>query len=324
MEYVLNILGIDVSKNDFHVALVSERGEHKRVFPNSTVGFRQLDAWLRNRKAETVAACMEATGSYWEALALHLHEQRHRVSVVNPSRIKAYAQSELLRTKTDAVDAGLIARFAAAQQPDDWQPPAPEVRLLQDLSRHLDALKQDRAEHLTRLQTPGLSAVVTESTQKLIHEFDKRIAAIETAIDEHIDCHPDLRRKRDLLMTIKGVGKTTAAVILSEAPNLENFKNARAVAAFAGLSPQVFQSGSSVRRKARLCKTGNSRLRKALYFPALTARWHNPVLRAFAERLAGTGKPPMVIIGAVMRKLLVLAYGVLKSGIAFNPALVQT
>ena len=106
-----SFLGIDLSKETFHAFLLSDRADAKRVFPNTPKGFEQLTTWLKNRQADELHICMEATGSYWEPLALHLHGLERRVSVINPARIKAFAQSELLRTKADAVDAALIARF---------------------------------------------------------------------------------------------------------------------------------------------------------------------------------------------------------------------
>jgi transposase len=241
------------------------------------------------------------------------------VSVVNPARTKAYAQSELLRTKTDTIDAALIARFCQAHNPPSWHPPAPEIRMLQALARHLEQLKGTRAEQLTRVQTPQLPEVVIKSINDVIAALDEEIERIEGAIDEHIERHPDLKSKRDLLTSIPGVGRTTATSILAEMPNISEFRSAKAVAAFAGLSPMTRQSGTSLRGRGALCKTGNARLRKALYFPALSAQRFNPALKVFAERLVRAGKHPMVIIGAVMRKLLVLAWAVVKSGTAFDP-----
>ncbi len=144
--HVASFLGIDLSKETFHACLLSDRGEAKKVFPNSPKGFEQLVAWLRNRQAADVDICMEATGAYWEALALYLHELEYRISVVNPARIKAFAQSELLRTKTDAVDAALIARFCKSQSPERWIPPATEIRVLQALMRHYEHLKITRVQ----------------------------------------------------------------------------------------------------------------------------------------------------------------------------------
>lgn len=316
----MDTLGIDISKSDFHAVLMHAQSAAKKSFPNSKRGFTQLDAWLRNRQAEKVFACMEATGAYWRALATHLHEAGHTVAVVNPRRIKAYAESELLRNKTDAVDAALIARFAIAQRPDAWTPWPAEIVELQGLSRHLEFLKRSRTQHETRAQTPGLPDWVVSSSQELIAQFDAQIDDLEQAIREHIDRHPGLRAKRDLLTTIPGIANTTAAAILSEMPTIDHFKSIQAVAAYAGLSPMLRQSGSSIRGKPRLCKTGNARLRKALYFPAIVAQQHNPTLKAMAQRLRTAGKSPMVILGALMRKLLVLAYGVLRSGKPYDPA----
>ena len=316
----LSVLGIDISKADFHAELLSDRGAARKTFPNSSKGFEQLDRWLRNRNVERVHACMEATGSLWDALATHLHEGGHVVSVVNPARTKAYAQSELLRAKTDQVDAAMIARFCQAQKPSAWTPPPPEVRKLQSLSRHLEHLKTARAVELTRLQTPHLMKEVSQSIKGLIKRLDEEIEVIEELIARHFDDHPDLRGKRDLLLSVPGIGETTATAILAEIPEIDRFENAKAVAAYAGLTPRIHTSGSSVRGGPRLCKTGNARLRKALYLPAITAMRHNPLLKEFALRLAEAGKHKMKIIGAVMRKLLALAYGVLKNRAPFNPA----
>jgi len=318
---IMAILGIDISKATFHAHLIAERGEAKKAFPNSTTGFGQLDSWLRNRGVGKLHACMEATGSYWEALALHLHEHGHGVSVVNPGRTKAYAQSEQLRSKTDAVDAALIARFCQSQKLQAWEPPAPEIRMLQALSRHLEYLKSTRAEYLTRAQTPMQSGLVERSMKVLIMGIDREIAEVEQAIRDHFDQHPGLKRRRDLLTSIPGIGETTATTILSEFVGIEGFKNAKQVGAWAGLSPAIRQSGTSLRGKGRICKAGNARLRKGLYFPALTAKRCNPLLMPFAERLSAAGKHPMVILCALMRKLLVLAYGVLKSGRPFDAAI---
>lgn len=312
-----SFLGVDISKETFHAALLSDGGEAKKVFPNTPKGFEQLTAWLRNRHAEDASICMEATGAYWEALALYLHGLGRCVSVVNPARIKAFAQSELLRTKTDAVDAALIARFCMSQNPEPWVPPPPEIRILQALMRHYEHLKVTRVQQSVYEQSSE-SAVVKASIREVIATLDAQIAQVEREIRRHFDDHPDLKRKRDLLRSIPGIGETTAGSLLAEIPHLDRFDSAKAVAAFAGLSPRQRHSGSSIHGKPRLCKTGSARLRKALYMPAIVALRFNPVLRIFGERLASVGKHKRLIIGAVMRKLLALAYGILKSGQRFD------
>ena len=156
------------------------------------------------------------------------------------------------------------------------------------------------------------------SIREVIATLDDQIAQVERQIRQHFDDHPDLKRKRDLLTSIPGIGETTAGSVLAEIPHLDRFESAKAVAAYAGLSPRQRRSGTSIHGRPRLCKTGNSRLRKALYMPAIVALRFNPVLRLFAERLGAAGKHKRLIIGAVMRKLLVLAYGVLRSGKRFD------
>ena len=312
-----SFLGIDLSKETFHAFLLGDRADAKKVFPNTPKGFEQLTTWLKNRRADDVHVCMEATGAYWEALALYLHGLDQHVSVVNPARIKAFAQSELLRTKTDAVDAALIARFCKSQNPDPWVPSPPEIRVLQALIRHCDHLKKTRAQQSVYAQSSD-AAVVTASIREVIATLDEQIAQVERKIRRHFDDHPDLRRRRDLLTSIPGIGETTAGSILSEIPHLDRFESAKAVAAFAGLSPRERRSGTSIHGRPRMCKTGNARIRKALYMPAIVALRCNPILRIFAERLSAAGKHKRLIIGAVMRKLLVLAYGILRSGAPFD------
>lgn len=315
------ILGIDVSKATFHAFLIDGDKTAKHSFSNTQAGFKQLLTWLKNRKVAEVFACMEATGSYWEALATYLHDAGHPVSVVNPQRIHNYGKSELQRTKTDASDAALIARFAQTQQPPLWEPPPPESRMLQGLVRHLESLKTTRAKEVVRLQTPGLPPLVRESIQRLIDTLSVQIDQMDRAIDDHIKRHPGLKERYDALVSIKGIGETTAALILAEMPTIEKFANKKAVGAYAGLSPRIVESGISVRKRGKIVRTGNSRLRKALFFPAMSAMRSNPVLKAFADRLRAAGKAPMVIVAAVMRKLLILAYSVLKSGRHFTPTL---
>jgi transposase len=235
---------------------------------------------------------------------------------VNPARIKAFAQSELLRTKTDAVDAALIARFCKSQSPELWVPPSPEIRV-QALMRHCDHLKTTRAQQSVYAQSSG-AAVVTASIREVIATLDEQIAQVERKIRQHFDDHPDLKRRRDLLTSIPGIGETTAGAILSEIPHLDRFESAKAIAAFAGLSPRERQSGTSIHGRPRMCKTGNARIRKALYMPAIVPLRCNPILRLFGEQLSAAGKHKRLIIGAAMRKLLVLAYGILRSGVAFD------
>ena len=315
-------LGIDISKLKFDACLIRESGKFRhKVFPNSPAGFSQLSAWLIKHQVERAHACLEATGSYGEALTAYLHGAGHVVSVINPAAVKAYGQSRLSRTKTDKADATLIARFCAERRPPAWQPLPAEIRELQALVRRLDSLLEMRQMEANRLDTAAGAGAVKESLIGHLAFLDEEVARTEGLIRSHIGGHPSLRERRDLLLSIPGIGDTTAAKLLGEIMDVKLYASARQLAAFAGLAPRLHESGSSVRRKTHLSKTGAPRLRKALYFPAVVAMRHNPRVRAMSERLKERGKCPMQIIGAAMRKLVHLAYGVLKSGRPFDPEL---
>jgi transposase len=312
-------LGIDISKAKFDACLIRENGKPRhRVFANTPDGFTQLSAWLSKHHTERVHACLEATGAYSEALATYLHESGHEVSVVNPAQIKAYAQSRLSRVKTDKADATLIAQFCAERRPPRWSPLPPEVRELQALARRLDSLAEMRQMERNRLGVAGTQAV-RESLSEHIAFLDAEVARTEGLIRSHIGGHPGLKGQRDLLLSIPGIGEATAAKLLAEVMDVKLYESARQLAAFAGLAPRPHESGSSVRRKTRLTKTGAPRLRKTLYFPAVAAIRYNPCVKELSERLRARGKCPTQVIGAAMRKLLHIAYGVLKSGRAFDP-----
>lgn len=321
----ISVLGIDVGKQAFHVALERSDGKlkHKR-FPNTVAGFRQLADWLAERGVERVHAAVEATGGYEEALAIWLHDAGHRVSVLNPAQVQAYAKSLLTRNKTDRADASVIARFVAAQDPAPWTPPAPEYRQLQALVRRLDGLKAMRQQELNRREAPEVPDSVARSIDQVVAGLDDEIHRLQREINDHIDRHPRLQDQQELLTSIPGVGSGTAQHFLAESGDIQRFASARQLAAALGLTPQRRQSGISVQGPTRLSKTGNPRLRKALYFPAMVAATHNPVVRAFCQRLRDRGKAPKAVIGAAMRKLVHIAFGVLKHQKPFDPTMAQT
>jgi transposase len=317
---LLPALGIDIAKLKFNVCLINPNGKLKhKVFANTDAGFKQLAAWLVKHKMERVHACMEATGAYGEALALHLRAAEHIVSVVNPAAIKSFAGSRLSRTKTDKVDAELIARFCVAQQPAHWTPPAPQVRELQALVRRLETLTEMRVAEQNRLEAIITVEAVRSSVEEHIGYLNQQIEQTKAAIRQHVNSHPGLRRQSELLDSIPGIAETTAATLLAEITDITQYRSARQVAAYAGLVPRERHSGSSVRGRTRLSKIGNARLRKALYFPAITALRCSPFFQSWAEGLRERGKCKMSVIGAAMRKLLHLAYGVLKTGQPFDP-----
>lgn len=312
-------LGIDISKDSFHVALLGAEQTVRGEFVNGTVGFGKLKRWLKKKGADCVHACMEATGRYWLDLALFLHEQGHLISVVNPRLIHQHGRATMQRNKTDSQDALNIADYCAKHQPAPWEPPSVAFRQLQALVRHAQALKRDRAREKNRSQSGISSPEVLAAIEAHITFLDQQIIKLEQQINDHIDQNPDLKKDRELLLSIPGIGETTAAVFLAEIPDVSLFAQANELAAFVGLTPGQRQSGTSLKAPARLVKWGNPRLRAALFMPALSAHVSNPIVAALRERLLMRGKTKMTVVVAVMRKLVHLCYGVLKTGKPFDP-----
>jgi transposase len=311
-------LGIDISKASFHAAVLqAEQRAHVQEFTNNEAGFEALSQWLGQQGLEQVHGCLEATSIYGHALATYLHGQGHKVSIVNPARIKGYGQSQLRRTKNDRADAKLIAQFCRDLKPAAWQPSEAVVLELQAFTRRLEALEQMVTQEKNRLTiTPeALKPDITAHIEFL----EAQITAVKKRLQAHIETQATLKAQHQLLVSIVGVGDYTAAVVLAEIGSLTLFSSARQLAAFAGLTPQEHQSGTSVQGKTRLCKIGRVRLRKALYFPALNLIRRCPQIAAFRERLLAAGKTKMQVVGAVMHKLIRVIYGVLHSGQPFDP-----
>jgi transposase len=315
------VLGIDIAKAKFDACLRWPDGRlQRKVFPNTATGFDLLTRWLAQHTIAPVHACLEATGTYGTALTLYLYEHQHIVSLINPAAIKAFAASRLTRSKTDRVDATLIAHFCATQTPPAWTPPAAEVQELQALVRRLDALVAMRTMERNRLSAGETLAAVRSSIEAHVAYLQQEIAQTERLIQQHLRAHTALQTQFLLLLSIPGIGAATAALLLAEI-NFAAFGSARQVAAFVGVVPRLRQSGSSVRGRSKLSKIGSSRVRHALYFPAMTALRCSPAMQAWAHGLRARGKCEMQIIGAVMRKLVHIAFGVLKSGRPYDPVL---
>lgn len=318
------ILGVDIGKEKVDVKLeYGEEKEEEATFDNVPAGHKKLQRFMKKRKVKKAHVCMEATGRYGEVLAEFLCEQGHDVSVVNPVRIKAYAESQLQRNKTDKLDAALIADFCRTQNPPVWTPPPPEWRQLQVLARHLEDLEADRQRQRNRLDALQHSAhpstIVVDNLRQQIDLLGQQIEQVKADMQDHIDNHPAMKQQRDLLDSIKGIGPLTAAKLIAEFRNITDFDDVRQLIAFAGLNPKQHQSGKSNRSKTPISKMGRSSIRAALYMPAVSARQHNPILKAFADRLEERGVTGKQLIVAVMRKLLHLAFGILKSGQPFDP-----
>ncbi|MFD2257193.1 IS110 family transposase [Luteolibacter algae] len=254
------------------------------------------------------------------AAALHMRGM-NSLHLVNPQWIKSFGQQKLRRNKSDTADAKLIARFLKAEQHElrPWQPRSPQQQRITELSRHADSLTQDAARLKTRLSAEPEKTVVA-SLERTIKFLEKEIKSIRKGILTTIKSDAGLLAKYKLLKTIPGIGDVAAQIVIAELPDLSEFEDARQLAAWSGLTPRHFQSGTSGKTQTPITKIGSVRLRRGLFMPAMTARNNNPLLKTFCDRLKENGKKPKQVIIAIMRKkLLHQIYGILKSGLPYNP-----
>jgi len=315
-------LGIDVGKKDLFCHIIGSDQAYSERFDNSPLGIKLLIKWLQKlAKLAHFSACLEQTGHYGDAIADALY--KHQISnlyLVNPHRIKAYGMQKLRRNKSDTADAKLIARFLKAEHTDlrPWKPQSLAQKRITKLSRHADSLTQDAARLKTRLSAEPDKAVAT-SLKRTIEFLKKEITATRKDILVTIKSDASILANFKLLITIPGIGTIAAQTVIAELPNLPEFEDARQLAAWAGLTPSHFQSGTSGKTQTPITKIGSVHLRRGLFMPAMTARMNNPLLKAFGDRLKKNGKKPKQIIIAIMRKLLHQIYGILKSGQPYNP-----
>lgn len=312
MSSTKTILGLDVSKDKLDACLLLNPPRATTV-PNTPQGHARLLAWAA--EAGPLHLCLEATSTYGWPVARHAHAAGHTISVLQPLAVARYGQALLNRNKTDKLDAALVADFGRTQEPRAWTPPSAAQEKLQAQSRLRAELVGQRQGLQNRLDTahPSVRPVLRSLLRSLTLQIEKLDAALLATLQED----PVLRTQAQLLRSIPGVGPVLCAGLLAELP--ADLRAARAATAYAGLNPRQRESGTSLRGRTCLSKLGNARLRRLLYVPALAGLQHNPVLRAQAERLAARGKTGKVRVAAVMRKLLCLCVGVLRSGQPWHP-----
>lgn len=312
-------VGVDIAKKTFDVAAPLENGKYrtKGKLTNDLKGFAEFEAWLKKHTEPGALIVVEATGIYHEALADFLYQRGYRVHVANPAATAAHAKSEMSRNKTDKTDAKLISNFARQKHQSLrlWVPEPLPRRRLRALVRRLEDLNEMRQMESNRLEVAN--ANVRQSIESVIAHISKEIVETEKAIKQNIDDDPDLRGKSELITSIDGLGEKTAALILAELGDPLDYDGPKKLSAFAGLSPRQNSSGGFV-GTTRISRIGSPRLRGGLYMPAITGMRYNVVLKEFAERLKANGKAPKQVICAVMRKMLHLVYGVLKSNRPFD------
>lgn len=313
--------GIDISKQTFDAALLIDESYQSNDFSNNSDGFKSFKSWIKSFKQE-VFFCMEATGIYGVALAKYLHQSGYQVVVVNPIKTNAFAKLEMQRNKTDAADAQMIARYCkylcktSKFEENLFKPKGKYYERLQHLVTRLDQLKKMHTQENNRLQV-SMDEINTGMIKSMLKSITQQMKKIENHMRDCQKQDEQLDNQVKLLISIDGIGEKTAWAILAYVGDISLFSNSRQVVSFAGMNPRQDTSGTSL-NKSSLSKMGHKRLRKALYMPAITAVRYNPIMIKFYEKLLNKGKPKKVALCAVMRKLLVIAYGVLKSGEEFD------
>jgi transposase len=312
-------IGIDVSKAHLDVAIQGLKAKPlHRQFPYTQAGQSLLVQWLNQHRVHGVPVCLEATGRYSISIALTLYEAGYPVSLENPARTKHFARSLMTRQKTDKVDAAMLAHYVSVMPCRVWSPPSVLYSDLKELQRLVEDLQTDRTRVLNRLEGLRPTSPACRYLNEQLHQLEEQLSQVEQELEKLVDKDDTLNTQATLLTSIKGIGKTTAMGLLAEIPDWSLFNSSDELVAYAGLNPSHHQSGNKAGYSA-ISKYGNPHLRKTLYYPALSAMQHNPHLKLFADRLKGAGKAKMAVVVAVMRKLLVLAYAILKSGQPYDP-----
>jgi len=313
-------LGIDISKLELSVALLKDKKSIKAKFTNDNSGFKKLYKWLCKNNAESIKVCMEATGHYCFGVSDFLYNKGYEVYVMNPFCIKSFANGQLSRNKTDEADAVMIADYINKNDARPYKPVSEIIRKIRGLDSCLDAMKAHRAQIKTRLADADyLPKEVVVEWESVVNHLDKGIKKIELNLQSLVKSDEELNQHYTNLQTIPGIGATTAITIIALVPDISGFVSARQLAAFVGVTPQQRLSGTSLKGRTRLSKIGSARLRKAIFFPAISARHHNPIVKQFCDNLKDRSKCKMVVIGAAMRKLMHIVFAVLKHKVAFNP-----
>ena len=313
--------GIDVAKEKLDCAVVvhdRQRPIGQKSFPNTPDGIERAAAWVMKvcrAEAFEVHAVLEPTAAYHEVAARLLAAKGMTVSLVNPAQIRSFAKGMAVLSKTDKIDAVLLARYGCLAQPKAWTPPAEPLVELQALLARLDDVEGDLRREQNRYEQAcvrGCSGAIKHSFVMSIRSLKAQCKRLQQAVAAHFAVHEDLQADLERLQTIPAVGPKTAMRMLALLRS-HSFETARQVAAFLGLVPIERQSGRSVRGRPRLSKAGNPRLRAALYMAAVVATKLNPDIRAQQQRLLARGKAKMSTLGAAMRKLVHICFGVLKS-----------
>jgi transposase len=312
-----NRVGVDVSAKELVVAIeAAGRREGPIVLANDAEGHRKLIT-LATKRGARAKVVLESTGTYGLDLAMALHRaKRVEVMVANPRAIAHFARASLQRSKTDRLDAGTILEFAMRMPFAPWSPPAPQILELRALSRRIEAMSKTVVQEKNRLhandQSEEISEFVKQDIRELADLLESRIERLRKQALLVIEQFEELAKAFAHITSIKGIAEASGIAILAELAVLPSDMTTRQWVAHAGLDPRQYQSGTSVHKPARISKTGNAHIRRALFMPALVSVQWEPHVKAFYEHLLDRGKTKMQANVAVMRKLLHAIHGMLE------------
>jgi transposase len=314
-------VGVDVGATELWISAV---GFKSKKFSHDNTGIKSLYRWvIKHSGDDGIHLCMEATGVYSQHVAVRLIELPGiEVSIVNPACIKAFANVQLRRSKTDMIDAEVIRCYAESQKPSAWQPASKTKRQLYELVRQADSvqasLQQWRNRRYTQEYIDDFPKAAIKAQRAIVKTLEKQLDLLELAIDQLCAADADLAHKVMLLESIPGIARKSAVRVLAHGQDWLTDRSAKALTAHAGLAPHHHQSGTSIRGRSRIDKRGNRKLRKALYMPALVGIVHNPILEPFYKRLCDNGKQKKLALTACMRKLLLIIRSMLINKTTFN------
>ena len=317
----MNVIGLDVSKDTIDATLITTKGSKDYIkISNSTDGFENLINWIKTKRIRKIAISMEATGIYYEQAAEYL-SALYTVYVINPLKIKEYAKSQFSHTKTDKADSKLIAEFANRHLDKLTSFRPSENPTLYKLINLLQQLKEQQKETQNRLHT-AKDIYIKSTHEAIIELLEEKIDQTSKRIEVMIKQKESLNIEYQNLQTIPAIGKETAVILLRHQTD-KNVETANKFVAFAGLSPKIEQSGTSVYKKGRLSIYGHRQLKRALFMPALVAYRMN-AFPQLVRNLEAAKKPKMIIIVALMRKLAKIAFYIHKTKKPFDKARHQT
>lgn len=329
-------LGADISKASIDAQLGTQSDKRMRVrISNDLCGFEALQAWLENHHIEQVHVCLESTGTYSDAFAHFFFAHGHIVSILNPARVAAFRKSEGMVSKTDQLDALLLARFCAQKRPAAWQPAPAIIERIDQYMKRIDDVQKMLQQEKNRLENQRLDtflreqisdhvALLAEQKKHLLHVITQHIKQEAKAEPQSATCEPEkdaawAYKQFQLVDSIPGFAALSSWRALALIGEVERFPSAKQVVKYVGIVATERQSGTSVRGKSMMSRQGDPNARKWLYMSAITAKRYDPDMKQWADQLLAKGKKKKVVLVAVMRKLVHILYGVLKSGRPYDP-----